>query len=164
MNGNLVEVVNRTRVPIVGEAVATLVGAVLAAEGVYGAEVGVAFVGDRRMRALNREHRGLDRVTDVLSFPLEAEDELAAWRELEAAPPGDVPPRLLGDVVVGARQALRQARARDVPPAFELAVLLVHGVLHLLGHDHETDAGAMALRQGELLEGLDWGRLVDPAS
>jgi len=164
VSGNLVEVVNRTRVPVDREAVAALVGAVLDAEGVDGAEVGVAFVGDGRMRALNLEHRGLDRVTDVLAFPLEAEDELATWRELEAAPPGDVPPRLLGDVVVGARQALRQARAGDVPPAFELAVLLVHGVLHLLGHDHEADAGAMALRQGELLERLDWGRLLVPAA
>ncbi|HSL94633.1 MAG TPA: rRNA maturation RNase YbeY [Thermoleophilia bacterium] len=164
MNGNLVEVVNRTRVPVDAGAVAALVGAVLAAEGVYGAEIGVAFVGDGRMRALNREHRGLDRVTDGLSFPLEAADELVAWRELEAAPPGDVPPRLLGDVVVGARQALRQARAHDVPPAFELALLLVHGVLHVLGHDHETDAGGMALRQGELLAALDWERLLGPAS
>jgi probable rRNA maturation factor len=164
VNGTLVDVVNRTRVAIDEAAAATLVGAVLDAEGVYGAEVGVAFVGDTRMRALNREHRGLDRVTDVLAFPLEAEDELAAWRELEAAPPGDVPPRLLGDVVVGARQALRQARAHDVPPAFELAVLLVHGVLHLLGHDHETDAGRMALRQGELLEALDWERLLGASS
>jgi probable rRNA maturation factor len=160
MNAILVDVVNRTRLAIDEAAVATLVAAVLEAEGVYGAEVGVAFVGDGRIRALNREHRGLDKVTDVLSFPLEAEDEVAAWRELEAAPPGDVPPRLLGDVVVGGRQALRQARTHGVPPAFELALLLVHGVLHLLGHDHETDAGAMALRQGELLETLRWERLV----
>ena len=164
MNGTLVDVVNRTRVAIDEAAAATLVGAVLDAEGVYGAEVGVAFVGDARIRALNREHRGLDRVTDVLAFPLEAEDELATWRELESAAPGDVPPRLLGDVVVGARQGLRQARAHDVPLAFELAVLLVHGVLHLLGYDHEIDAGRMALRQGELLEGLDWERLLGTAS
>ena len=70
------------------------------------------------------------------------------------------PPRLLGDVVVCARQALRQARADGLPPAFELAVLLVHGTLHLLGHDHETDAGQMALRQAELLELVDWEGLV----
>ena len=164
MNANLVEVVNRTRVQLDERAVATLVGAVLDAEGVYGAEIGVAFVGDGRMRALNHEHRGLDRVTDVLSFPLEAEDELTAWREIEAAPPGSVPPRLLGDVVVGARQALRQARAHDDPPGFELALLLVHGVLHLLGHDHESDAGGMALRQGELLATLDWESLLGPAT
>ena len=66
------------------------------------------------------------------------------------------PPRLLGDVVVCARQALRQARADDLPPAFEVSLLVVHGLLHLLGHDHEVDAGQMALRQAELLQQIDW--------
>ena len=65
--------------------------------------------------------------------------------------PGDwcrrLPPRLLGDVVVCARQALRQARAAGTPLAFEIAMLLVHGTLHVLGYDHEADAGEMALRQ-----------------
>ena len=81
----------------------------------------------------------------------------------EAAAP-DGPPRLLGDVVVCARQALRQARAAGLPPAAELAVLLVHGTLHLLGYDHETDAGQMALRQAELLETARWEGLVGTAS
>ena len=58
--------------------------------------------------------------------------------------------------MVCARQALRQARADDLPPAFECRCLLVHGTLHLLGHDHEVDAGQMALRQAELLDQVDW--------
>jgi len=62
--------------------------------------------------------------------------------------------------VICARQALRQARADSLPPSFELAVLLVHGTLHLLGHDHETDAGEMALRQAEILELVRWEDLV----
>jgi probable rRNA maturation factor len=155
-----VEVVDRTRAGVDREAVAALVDTVLAAEGAAGAEVGVTFVGERRMRALNREHRGRDAVTDVLAFPLEDEDEAGA---AGAATP-DGPPRLLGDVVVCARQALRQARAAGLPPAVEVAVLLVHGTLHLLGYDHETDAGSMALRQAELLERVRWEGLVGPTA
>jgi probable rRNA maturation factor len=114
----------------------------------------VTFVGERRIRDLNREHRARDEVTDVLSFPLEEAGE-------EAGRDGpDAPPRLLGDVVVCARQALRQARADGLPAAFELAVLLVHGTLHLLGHDHASDAGQMALRQAEVLELVDWEPLL----
>jgi probable rRNA maturation factor len=151
-----VEVVNRTRVQIDEAAVAAVVDVVLAAEGAAGAEVGVTFVGERRMRALNREHRRRDQVTDVLAFPLEDADEI----DLQGGGGENGPPRLLGDVVVCTRQALRQARAAGLPPATELAVLLVHGTLHLLGHDHETDAGAMALRQAELLESVRWETLL----
>jgi probable rRNA maturation factor len=154
---NLVEVFNGTRVSIDEEAVARLVTRVLEAEGVDGAESSVEFVGERRMRALNAAHRGKDEVTDVLSFPLEGAGEGPGWAVAGAAAG---PPRLLGDVVVCARQALRQARADSLPPALELAVLLVHGTLHLLGHDHETDAGQMALRQAGLLELVDWEALL----
>ena len=180
---NLVEVYNATRVAVDEEAVAALVDRVLVAEGVRDAEVSVEFVGERRIRDLNREHRGKDQVTDVLSFPLEDfddgpdewdeddveyepddEDGRAAAAD-DAADGGEAgPPRLLGDVVICARQALRQARADGLPEAFELAVLLVHGALHLLGHDHETDAGQMALRQAEVLELLSWEGLLDSPS
>jgi len=148
---------NRTRVRVDEEAVARLVARVLAAEGVDNAESSVELVGERRIRALNAEHRGKDEVTDVLSFPLEDAGE-GPGRAPAGGPAG--PPRLLGDVVVCARQALRQARADALPPALELAVLLVHGTLHLLGYDHETDAGQMALRQAGLLELADWEALV----
>jgi probable rRNA maturation factor len=157
---NLVEVYNATRVEVDEGAVAALVDRVLRAEGVPSAELGVEFVGERRIRTLNREHRGKDQVTDVLSFPLEE-----AGEHLGAAEDGDDgPPRLLGDVVVCVRQALRQARADALPEDFELAVLLVHGTLHLLGHDHETDAGQMALRQAEVLELVSWEGLLVAAS
>jgi len=154
---NLVEVFNRTRVSVDEDAVARLVALVLEAEGVDNAESSVEFVGERRIRALNAEHRGKDQATDVLSFPLEDAGE-GPGPAAAGGPAG--PPRLLGDVVVCARQALRQARADSLPPALELAVLLVHGALHLLGYDHETDAGQMALRQAELLELVDWEALV----
>jgi probable rRNA maturation factor len=154
---NLVEVFNRTRVSVDEEAVARLVARVLKAEGVDNAESSVEFVGEGRIRALNGEYRGKDQVTDVLSFPLEDAGE-GPGTAAAGGPAG--PPRLLGDVVVCARQALRQARADALPPALELAVLLVHGTLHLLGFDHEIDAGQMALRQAELLELVDWEALV----
>jgi rRNA maturation RNase YbeY len=185
---NLVEVVNATRTQIDEELVARLVATVLEAEGAAGAEVAVEFVGEARIRALNREHRGRDEVTDVLSFPLEDWDEAGGapdrtgpsgeGRTRSAASPspdlGEVaaavvageagPPLMLGDIVVCTRRALRQARADSLPPALELAVLLAHGTLHLLGYDHETDAGRMALRQAAVLEIVEWEGLVVPAS
>ncbi len=161
---NLVEVSNATRVPVDEAAVAGLVGAVLEAEGVRGAELGVQFVGEGRMRALNREHRGRDAVTDVLSFPLE--DAAGLLQGPNASPGAGAAtgmPLLLGDVVVCVRRALRQARAAGLPPELELAVLLAHGTLHVLGYDHEVDAGRMAVRQAEVLEAVDWEGLLAQA-
>ena len=114
--------------------------ALLEAEGVDGPwALGIAFVGEGEMRALNAEHRGLDEVTDVLAFPLDGREEL---------PPGLE--RQLGDVVVCSAQAVRQAGEAGVAPLEEMRTLVVHGLLHLLGHDHEIDAGEMLVRQDEL--------------
>jgi probable rRNA maturation factor len=114
--------------------------ALLAAEGVQGAcALGIAVVGEREMRALNAEHRALDEVTDVLAFPLDGRDEL---------PPGLE--RQLGDVVVCFAEAERQAGEAGVEALAEVRTLVVHGLLHLLGHDHEIDAGEMLARQDEL--------------
>jgi probable rRNA maturation factor len=114
--------------------------ALLEAEGVAGPwALGIALVGESEMRALNAEHRGLDEVTDVLAFPLDGRDEL---------PPGLE--RQLGDVVVCQVEAARQAREAGIAPLDELRTLVVHGLLHLLGHDHEIDAGEMLARQDEL--------------
>jgi probable rRNA maturation factor len=101
----------------------------------------VAIVPDSRVRALNRQYRKKDAPTDVLSFP---SDE-----------PGD-----LGDVVIAAGVARRQARDAGHPMATEIRVLALHGLLHLLGYDHERDDGRMARlerrlrRRGGLVEGL----------
>lgn len=181
---NVVEVVNATRTAIDEVLVARLVARVLEEEGMAGAEAAVTFVGEDRIRRLNRQYRGKDEVTDVLSFPLEeweAVDEVKDGDEwpgharavvpdslasdvagaAEAVVAGTaVPPLLLGDIVICARRALRQARADDLPPSLEVAVLLAHGTLHLLGYDHETDAGQMALRQAEVLELVDWEGIV----
>jgi len=94
-------------------------------------EVSVYFCGDARMRALNRRFRRRDRPTDVLSFP---------------AGEG----RLLGDIVISVPYAARQARRRREPRVAELDRLLLHGYLHLLGYDHETDDGEMEALEGRL--------------
>jgi len=100
--------------------------------GVSRYELSVALVDDDEMRDLNARFRGRDRATDVLSFPMS-----------ELAPEDALPPlhrgagRLLGDVVISIDTAARQARASRCSLARRLDALLVHGVLHLLGYDHE---------------------------
>jgi probable rRNA maturation factor len=104
--------------------------ALLAAVGEPASSLSVSLVGDRAIRSLNREHRGKDRATDVLSFPL---FEPKALRRKDAGP-GE---RLLGDIVISLDTAARQAKAYDAPLQAEVERLLIHGVLHLMGHDHE---------------------------
>ena len=115
-----------------------VVAAVLLAEAVGEVEVGVIIVGESDMQDLNREHREQDSITDVLSFPIDDDESL----------PGV--PRMLGDVAICLPVVLAQATEREVSPAAELTDLLIHGVLHLLGYDHETDAGEMLARQDEI--------------
>lgn len=128
--------------------------------------VSVAVVTDARVRALNRDYRQKDYATDVLSFP--AEDGPAeaghyaksgrsqSWRPASAGP--RVPH--LGDIVIARGVARRQAKAAGHAETTELRVLALHGLLHLLGYDHETDHGEMARvetrlrRKGRLREGL----------
>ena len=90
----------------------------------------VCLVSDRRMRELNRDFRQTDRTTDVLSFP----------DGDPVAPDGE---RYLGDLVISVQAASRQARERGHSLSRELKILALHGYLHLLGYDHETDRGQM---------------------
>lgn len=97
----------------------------------------VAFVSDARMRELNRLFRNKDAATDVLSFPFEAED-------FEAAAADDSNYRgFLGDIVISAEQAARQAEENGLTLENEIKQLMLHGLLHLCGYDHETDTGEM---------------------
>ena len=116
--------------------------------------VNVALVPDARIRALNRKFRGKDAVTDVLSFPSgTSADELAAKIDVGVRP-------FLGEIVIARGIALRQAAAVGHPLNDELRVLALHGLLHLLGYDHEHDDGRMRRvearlrRKGGLREGL----------
>ena len=95
------------------------------------AGVTVAFVSDKAMRELNRMWRKKSGTTDVLSFPA-GQDE---FEKLEGA--------TLGDVVISVEQAARQARENGLEFEEEVAQLILHGLLHLCGYDHETDDGEM---------------------
>jgi probable rRNA maturation factor len=112
-------------------------GRVLRALGHARSELSLALIDDERMRELNAGYRGKDRPTDVLSFSM-LEGEGAEHRG-----------RLLGDVVIGLETAARQARQRRRGVDEEVARLLIHGTLHLLGHDHERDDEARAMRAEE---------------
>ena len=90
-------------------------------------EVGVVFVADKEMISLNTAYRGKRKTTDVLSFGNDGK----AW-------PGEGGKGLLGDVVISMPQIRRQATKAGKPVRDELAMMLVHGTLHLLGYDHET--------------------------
>jgi probable rRNA maturation factor len=116
--------------------------AALTSEGVTGPVVlTLTLVDDDEIREINREHRGIDRATDVLSFSLvEGTDEFAL-------PPGV--PRELGDVIVSYPRALAQAEEYGHSVSRELAYLVVHGVLHILGHDHEIPAEQAIMRARE---------------
>jgi len=99
-------------------------------------DVGIAIVSDAAMRRLNRQFRRRDYATDVLSFPASE----------GSAPPGTARPdprKYLGDIVIARGVAGRQARAAGHPAATEHRILALHGLLHLLGYDHEHDEGTM---------------------
>lgn len=118
------------------------------------AEISVTFVDDAAIHALNREHRGVDRPTDVLSFPqFEPDEEL----------PPEPLPYPLGDVVVSLDTTRRQAAEYGHGFERELGFLLAHGLLHLLGYDHMTpdEEVAMRARQRELLAAVGLGREED---
>jgi probable rRNA maturation factor len=112
----------------------------LAAVGESGASLSVSLVSDTAIRELNREHRGKDCATDVLSFSIDGEANAAA---------ATAPERLLGDVVISVDTARRQASDYDASLQSELYRLLIHGILHVLGHDHERAAERRAMEREE---------------
>ncbi|MHB8382934.1 MAG: rRNA maturation RNase YbeY [Candidatus Binataceae bacterium] len=126
----------------------------LRAIGLARCELSVAIVDNAAIRALNREYRGQDRPTDVLSF---------SQVEVPGAPPPDPsallddPATILGDVVISIDTALVQARAQGVTARARLRTLLIHGVLHLIGYDHErspADARRMFAREREIASAI----------
>ena len=117
--------------------------AILSSVGESTAELGILLVGDQRMKSLNHRYRAKDRTTDVLAF---------AMREAPHASPG-----LLGDVVIAVPTAVRQAKKGGRSLDEELTVLLVHGILHLCGYDHERseqEARRMQRRERMVLRAI----------
>jgi probable rRNA maturation factor len=128
----MIEVVNRQRkLPLDCERWRAFAVKVLKVVPAGGAGVTVAFVSDRAMRELNQRWRGKRGTTDVLSFPAEQEE----WERKENG--------TLGDVVISVERAARQAEENGLTLDEEIAQLILHGLLHLCGYDHETDKGEM---------------------
>lgn len=100
-------------------------------------EVSVSFVGDDEIRDLNRDYRGVDKSTDVLSFPMD--DEFI------------IDNRILGDVIINTRRVMEQAEELGHSHERELSYLTVHSVLHLLGYDHMEDEDKIEMREREKL-------------
>lgn len=124
-------------------AIRNLIARILSAAGESNAALSVEFIGDRRMRRLNVQYRGRDRTTDVLAFAMrEAPGPRSKW---------------LGDVVISVPRAAKQAGEQGHPVQHEMAVLLIHGILHLLGYDHErggTEARRMRRKERALLQAV----------
>lgn len=111
-------------------------------------ELAVVVTGDEALRELNRRHRGVDAPTDVLAFPDETRGPFVGAPGLS---------RYLGDVIVSFRRAEAQAAKAGHDVQIELQLLVVHGVLHLLGHDDVTDEQRVQMwaAQAEILQALD---------
>jgi probable rRNA maturation factor len=141
----------QSAVPVDLERWSSLARAVLESRGIKGnAEVSVLFVDEVAIAALNERFLGKSGPTDVLAFPVE-DDPLPPGRfpDMGGTGPGsdvdDEPPLLLGDVVVCPSVAERNAKDRSIRYDDEVALLVVHGLLHLLGMDHQLDAEAEAM-------------------
>jgi probable rRNA maturation factor len=111
----------------------------------YPVEISVCLTGDREIRSLNNAYRGRDAATNVLSFALSEDDASPAFE----APLMDDAPRLLGDVVVAYETCANEAGDQSKPLADHLHHMVVHGVLHLLGYDHEIDDDAVVMEDLE---------------
>jgi probable rRNA maturation factor len=123
----MIEAVNRQRTKKIDtKAWETFAARAIDAIGKKGSSATIAFVSDKTIRQLNRQFRGIDRATDVLSFPAEDSDKTN-----------------LGDIAISVDTAAKQARENGLKFDEEVAQLILHGLLHLSGYDHETDDGEM---------------------
>ena len=147
---------NRQRtLPIRAKQLRTVAETILNALEYPASELAITIVGDRRIRILNRQYLGKDRPTNVISFALN-EGEFSGLN-----------PDVLGDVVISAATAAREAAEAEIPYFERLSFLLLHGILHLVGYDHErsgpTEAARMEEQEQELFALLrKSGRLEEP--
>lgn len=124
-------------------------------EAIDEAECSISFVSNEEIRVINKDYRGKDQPTDVISFALEEMSE----DEIEVIAAGDMP-RMLGDIIISVEKAKEQAEEYGHTFSRELGFLALHGFLHLLGYDHMTDQDEKAMfgRQDELLKGFGLSR------
>ncbi len=124
--------------------------AAMGLEGLMGAEVAARLVDDAEIRAFNREHRGVDRATDVLSFPtISYREGRTAGSSLKLVRREYNPSTglcFLGDIMISLPRAVEQAAAYGHSLERELGYLTAHGVFHLMGYDHETEDGQRVMR------------------
>lgn len=113
-------------------------------------EVCVALISDARMKALNRQFRGRDHVTDVLSFPADKAPAPSAPSTSGRRATAGSPAAFLGDIVIASGVAKKQAKAAGHGLNIEIRILALHGLLHLLGYDHDADDGKMARMEARL--------------
>jgi probable rRNA maturation factor len=134
--------------PVASESIERAAGAALRHESASG-DLSIVLAGDAQLQQLNREYLGIDAPTDVLSFPASETDP-----ESGAA--------YLGDILISVPRAAQQAAAAGHPLASEVQLLVVHGVLHLLGHDHADPAqkSVMWAAQSAILEAIGLGNIV----
>ena len=110
-------------------------------------EVSVVLLNDAQIRRYNRQFRKKDYPTDVLSFPVnELQDEISRARKRQIF--------YLGDILISMERTTSQAREKNHPPKQEFKILLLHGMLHLLGYDHEVDNGQMERLERRLLKSV----------
>ncbi|MGI6705279.1 MAG: rRNA maturation RNase YbeY [Clostridia bacterium] len=119
-------------------------------------EIGIILADNEQIRELNRKHRGIDRETDVLSFPMieyedycDSEVEQFRLEEMETEMDHDSQEILLGDIVISLEKALQQAEEYGHEIEREIGFLTVHGMLHLLGYDHMEKEDEKIMRQRE---------------
>jgi probable rRNA maturation factor len=134
--GEILILKRRSPLALPGRVVRSIIRDVLRDRGIPDASLSVLFTDNRAIAKFNRKFRGVDRPTDVLAFPLE-------WK-IEGRTP------YLGDIVISAEQAVFQAETKRHAPEKELGILIIHGVLHLLGYDHEVDGGGMRRQEYRL--------------
>ena len=138
---------------IESQTIRTMVSKITDRLGVGGYHLGVTFVGPRRIRLLNREFRGIDRSTDVLSFPqIEWQEHLPIRRSSSSIAVNaslNVPAEVLGDIVISLQDAQTNAKNIGRPFDREVGFLLVHGILHLCGYDHEQPNDEKNMRQAQ---------------
>lgn len=143
-----IEIKNRTRVKIDLKAIEKYADKILVSTKKYAdCELSITFIGDRSMQELNEKYRGKGQPTDVLSFSMMDDED------------GLPESHLLGDVVIAPRQAMADAVEEKVPFNNKVRELVLHGILHLMGHDHETPSDARKMeRQREKILGSIEGR------